>query len=62
MSGWAAIGAVTLLVPLLWGGGCSRSGKDWNFKEMFPNPSAPPKELGWMEDPDPDKRREAIAV
>lgn len=67
MTRTAAIGAALLVLVVTAAGGCggtdsNRNLKDWFAKGYTPGRSRPQEALGRLDDPDPDKRREAIVV
>jgi HEAT repeat protein len=62
MTARAAIAAAVLALPISWSGGCSQENKDWTLNKFIHGLAAPPEQVGWVDDPDPDKRREAIAL
>lgn len=67
MTRTATIGAALLVLIVTGAGGCSRnetdgSLKDWALNTFTLNRPGPQQALGQLDDPDPDKRREAIVV
>jgi HEAT repeat protein len=62
MTARAAIAAGLLGAAIFWAGGCSRENKNWTLNKFIHGLAAPPEQVAWVDDPDPDKRREAIAA
>jgi HEAT repeat protein len=57
-----AIAAAVLLLGACWSGGCKGQDQNWTLNKFVHNLAAPPNKVDWVDDPDPDKRREAITA
>jgi HEAT repeat protein len=62
MTARAAIATAVLLLAGSASSGCKPQDQNWTLNKFVHNLAAPPNQVEWVDDPDPDKRREAITM